>query len=163
MPVSAPVPDKKSGLGPKAAATKKADLAERHPNGSADRRSRMTVAEIDEKIAEVKRGQVDKREVAEDFLGEALPGGASRRTGGGSRQRRLGEPLSTGKITEELDRIIEAGGRPDATAAEKANAERAKAIRRGFEDDARKLNDLARQRREIERDAMRASSKKISL
>jgi hypothetical protein len=63
----------------------------------------------------------------------------------------LGEPLSTGKITEELDRTIEAGGRPNATAAEKANGERAKAIRRGFEDDARKLNDLARQRREIER------------
>ena len=151
-PVSAPVPDKKSGLGPKAAATKKTDLAERHPNGSADRRSRMTVAEIDEEIAEVKRGQVDKREVAEDFLAEALPGGASRRTGGGARQRRLGEPLSTGKITEELDRIIEAGKRPDATAAEKANAERAKAIRRGFEDDARKLNDLARQRTEIEKE-----------
>ena len=72
-PVSAPVQDK-SGLGPKAAATKKADLAERHPNGSADRRSRMTVAEIDEKIAEVKRGQVDKREVAEDFLAEAFLG-----------------------------------------------------------------------------------------
>ena len=151
-PVSAPVPDKKSGLGPKAAATKKADLAERHPNGSADRRSRMTVAEIDEKIAEVKRGQVDKREVAEDFLAEALPGGASRRTGGGSRQRRLGEPLSTGKITEDLDKIIETGRRPEATAAEKANAERAKAIRRGFEDDARKLNDLSRQRTEIEKE-----------
>ena len=58
----------------------------------------------------------------------------------------MGEPLSTGKITEDLDRIIEAGRRPEATAAEKANAERAKAIRRGFEDDARKLNDLAKQR-----------------
>jgi hypothetical protein len=151
-PVSPPVLDKKSGLGPKATTTKKADLTERHPNGSADRRSRMTVAGIDEKIAEVKRGQVDKREVAEDFLAEALPGGASRRTGGGSRQRRLGEPLSTGKITEDLDKIIEAGRRPEATAAEKANAERAKAIKRGFEDDARKLNDLARQRTEIERE-----------
>ena len=64
----------------------------------------------------------------------------------------MGEPLSTGKITEDLDRIIEAGRRPDATAAETANAERAKAIRRGFEDDTRKLNDLARQRRKIEKE-----------
>ena len=151
-PMSAPVADQKSGVGPKPAATKKTDPMETHPHGSADRRSRMTVAEIDEKIAEVKRGQVDKREVAEDFLAEALPGGASRRTGGGSRQRRLGEPLSTGKITEDLDRIIEAGRRPEATAAEKANAERAKAIKRGFEDDARKLNDLARQRTDSERE-----------
>jgi hypothetical protein len=112
----------------------------------------MAIAEIDEKIAEVKREQVVKREVAEDFLGDVLPGGASRRIAGGARERKLGEPLSTGKITEDLDRIIEAGRRPDATAAEKANAERAKAIRRGFEDDARKLNDLARQRREIEKE-----------
>jgi hypothetical protein len=63
-PASAPVSNKKSAGGPKAAATKKADSAERHPNGSADTRSRMAIAEIDEKIAQVKREQVVKREVA---------------------------------------------------------------------------------------------------
>jgi hypothetical protein len=76
------VSNKKSAAGPKAAATKKADSAERHPNGSADTRSRMAIAEIDEKIAQVKREQVVKREVAEDFLGDVLPGGASRRIAG---------------------------------------------------------------------------------
>ncbi len=113
----------------------------------------MTVAEIDEKIGEAKREQVDKREVAEDFLDDALRGGASRRAGGGVRQRRLEEPLSTGKITEDLDRIIAAGKRPDATETEKENARKAETIKRGFEDTARKLNDLARQRREAEKES----------
>jgi hypothetical protein len=67
------------------------------------------------------------------------------------RQRRLEEPLSTGKIAEDLDRIIAAGKRPDATETEKENARKAEAFKRGFEETARRLNDLARQRKEIER------------